>query len=169
MSLPDAEQLYAALLDKLRPSVTRDTGIVGIATGGAWLAERLHRELGVATPLGVLDASFYRDDFSQKGLKRGVKPAQIPFDVEGRHVLVVDDVLYSGRTVGAALRELADLGRPARVELAVLVDRGHHELPIRADHVGAAVETTRAQSVRVLLAETGDADGVVLLEREQTS
>jgi pyrimidine operon attenuation protein/uracil phosphoribosyltransferase len=140
MALPDAEKLCAALLSGLKGRFGPDTGMIGIATGGAWLAERLHRELGFAQPLGVLDVSFYRDDFDQKGLKPQVKPSRVPFDVQGRHVLLVDDVLYTGRTVRAAMNELFDYGRPAKIELAVLCDRGGRELPIAAQYVGASVD-----------------------------
>jgi pyrimidine operon attenuation protein/uracil phosphoribosyltransferase len=135
--LPDAEALCADLVRQLKGRIGGTVGMIGIATGGAWLAERLHRELGLRVPLGVLDASFYRDDFNQKGLKPQVKPSQVPFDVQGRHVLLVDDVLYTGRTVRAAMNELFDYGRPAKIELAVLVDRGERELPIAAQYVGA--------------------------------
>ena len=144
-SLPDAEALYAELLRQLKPRVTPDTCIVGVMTGGAWLAERLHRELGVTQPLGVLDISFYRDDFDQTGLSRNVKPSQIPFDVQGKRLLLVDDVLYTGRTVRAALNELFDYGRPALVELAVLVDRGGRELPVAAQYRGGSVEVAPEQ------------------------
>ena len=140
MNLPDAEKLFEALVAQLRSHVTPETGIAGIVTGGAWLAGRLHRALGVKTPLGVLDPSFYRDDFSKEGLHHQVKPSQIPFEVQGRHVLLVDDVLYTGRTVRGAMNELFDYGRPARIDLAVLVDRGGRELPIAAQYVGAALQ-----------------------------
>ena len=140
MNLPDAERLFEALVAQLRGRVMPDTAIVGIATGGAWLAERLHQALGATTSLGVLDPSFYRDDFSKAGLHHQVKPSQIPFEVEGRGVLLVDDVLFTGRTVRGAMNELFDYGRPARIDLAVLVDRGGRELPIAAQHVGASFE-----------------------------
>lgn len=140
MNLPDAEGLFETLVAQLRAVVTPDTGIVGIVTGGAWLAERLHRALGLKTPLGVLDPSFYRDDFSKAGLHHQVKPSQIPFEVEGRRVLLVDDVLFTGRTLRGAMNELFDYGRPARIDLAVLVDRGGRELPIAAQWVGASFE-----------------------------
>ena len=140
MNLPDAEELFETLVTRLRSRVTPDTGIVGIVTGGAWLAERLHRALGVQTPLGMLDPSFYRDDFSKAGLHHQVKPSRIPFEVEGRRVLLVDDVLYTGRTVRGAMNELFDYGRPARIELAVLVDRGGRELPVEAQCVSARLE-----------------------------
>src|SRR5690606_16183169 len=116
---------------------------------------RLHRELGVAQPLGVLDISFYRDDFDQTGLSRNVKPSHIPFDVQGRRLLLVDDVLYTGRTVRAALNELFDYGRPALVELAVLVDRGGRELPIAAQYRGGTVEVAAEQVLVLDRKETG--------------
>ena len=158
MRLPDAEQLCASLVAELRAVVTPETGIIGIVTGGAWLAERLHRELGVKTPLGTLDVSFYRDDFGKSGLKKQVRPSQIPFEVEGRALLLVDDVLYTGRTIRAAMNELFDYGRPARIDLAVLVDRGGRELPIAAQHCGARLEVPTG---KVLVLERGDpgADG----------
>ena len=135
-TLPEAEQLLAALATRMRPHVTAQTGLIGIVTGGAWLAERLHRELGLSTPLGALDVSFYRDDFDQTGLKKQMRPSRIPFDVQGSHVLLVDDVLYTGRTIRAAMNELFDYGRPASIDLAVLVDRGGRELPIAARYCG---------------------------------
>ena len=145
MNLPDAEKLLDALLAQLRARVTPDTGIVGIVTGGAWLAERLHAALGVQAPLGVLDPSFYRDDFDQAGLHHAVKPSQIPFEVEGRRILLVDDVLFTGRTVRGAMNELFDYGRPALIELAVLADRGGRELPIAAQYIGAALQVPQGK------------------------
>ena len=135
-ALPDAEQLLAALVAQMRAHVTPQTGLVGIVTGGQWLAERLHDELKLEVPHGSLDVSFYRDDFRRKGLKRKVTPSAIPFEVEGRELILVDDVLYTGRTIRAAMNELFDYGRPARIRLATLVDRGGRELPIAAQFVG---------------------------------
>jgi len=140
MSLPDAEALLAALTDQMRPVVTRETALVGIHTGGVWLARRLHVSLGLVPPLGTLDVSFYRDDYKRIGLHADVKPSAIPFDVAGRHIVLVDDVLFTGRTIRAALNELFDYGRPESVRLAALVDRGGRELPICAQFVGATVE-----------------------------
>ena len=160
MDLPDAEQLCTALLEQLRPVVTPDTAIVGIVTGGGWLAERLHRELGLATPMGTLDVSFYRDDFAKAGLKKEVRPSQVPFEVEGRRLLLVDDVLYTGRTIRAAMNELFDYGRPERIDLAVLVDRGGRELPIAAQFCGARIDVPAG---RVLLLER-DARGALALQ-----
>ncbi|WEN40969.1 Bifunctional protein PyrR [Thauera sp. GDN1] len=128
----DAEALCRQLAEQIRPQVTPATALVGIYTGGLWLAERLHRELGIAQPLGAIDVSFYRDDYGSKGLHARPQRTEIPFDVDGAHVILVDDVLYTGRTTRAALNELFDFGRPGVVELAVLVDRGSRELPIGA-------------------------------------
>ena len=128
----DAEALFLTLVEQMRPHVSPATALVGIHTGGVWLAERLHRALGLALPPGSIDVSFYRDDFGSKGLHPQPKRTDIPFDVEGAHVIIVDDVLYTGRTTRAAINELFDFGRPAQVDLAVLVDRGGRELPIAA-------------------------------------
>jgi pyrimidine operon attenuation protein/uracil phosphoribosyltransferase len=154
-TLPDAEALYAELLRQVKPRITPDTCVVGIMTGGAWLAERLHRELGMTQPMGVLDISFYRDDFDQTGLSRNVKPSSIPFDVQGRHLLLVDDVLYTGRTVRAAMNELFDYGRPARIDLAVLVDRGGRELPVAAQFCGGMLAVPAEQVLVLDRKETG--------------
>ena len=128
----DAEALCRQLAEQIRPHVTPATALVGIYTGGLWLAERLHAELGIGQPLGAIDVSFYRDDYGSKGLHASPKKTEIPFNVDGAHVILVDDVLYTGRTTRAALNELFDFGRPGVVELAVLVDRGSRELPVAA-------------------------------------
>jgi pyrimidine operon attenuation protein / uracil phosphoribosyltransferase len=137
--------------------------LVGIRTGGLHLAERLQaliRDIeGTEPPLGAVDISLYRDDVFN-GLPRPViGPTELPFELEGVRIVLVDDVLYTGRTVRAALDALMDYGRPRAVELAVLIDRGLRELPIRADYVGMSVETTPDQSVKVLLGETGQVSG----------
>jgi pyrimidine operon attenuation protein/uracil phosphoribosyltransferase len=137
--LPDAERLYEELVRQLRPVVAPETAMVGIQTGGAWVAERLHRDLALAVPLGTLNISFYRDDYASSGLHANVRPSQIPFDVNGRRILLVDDVLFTGRTVRGAMNELFDYGRPESIGLAVLVDRGGRQLPIAAQFVGATV------------------------------
>jgi pyrimidine operon attenuation protein/uracil phosphoribosyltransferase len=154
VSLPDPEALYARLSQALKTKLPREAAMIGIATGGAWLAERLHRDLQLSEELGVLDISFYRDDFAQKGLHHQVKPSKIPFDVQGRHIVIVDDVLYTGRTVRAAMNELFDYGRPAKIELAVLVDRGGRELPIAAQYSGGEVALDEAQ---ILVLDRNDA------------
>jgi len=153
--LPDAEKLLAALTAQMRPQVTPQTGLIGIVTGGAWLAERLHQALGIAVPVGRLDVSFYRDDFRDKGLKRKVAPSTIPFEVDGRDLILVDDVLFTGRTIRAAMNELFDYGRPASIRLAALVDRGGRELPIAAQFVGTTLEIPAGQSIDLEPAEGG--------------
>lgn len=144
--------------------------LVGIHTRGVPLARRLAREIAAAggpdLPVGALDITLYRDDLTAVGPHPVVKGTDIPVSVDGTDVVLVDDVLYTGRTARAALDELMDFGRPARIALAVLVDRGHRELPIRADYVGKTLTTTRDEIVQVELAEEDGEDRVVLLERE---
>lgn len=146
-TLPDPEQLVRELAETMRGKLTPDAGLVGIFTGGAWVAERLHRLLGLATPLGVLAVTLHRDDFGVIGLHRESRRSQIPFGVDGREVVLVDDVLHTGRTVRAALNELYDFGRPRAVRLAVLADRGGRELPVAADFAGASVEVARDEEL----------------------
>jgi pyrimidine operon attenuation protein/uracil phosphoribosyltransferase len=154
-SLPDANTLIARLADAIAPTLTPDTLIVGIHTGGVWVAERLHALLQCAMPLGMLDISFYRDDFSRIGLHPQVKPSNLPVDIEGRSILLVDDVLYTGRTIRAAMNELFDYGRPASIRLAVLVDRGGHELPIRPDFVGVTLDVPEHQNINLSRLDDG--------------
>lgn len=123
--------------------------MVGIHTGGVWLAERLHARLELKDTLGVLDISFYRDDFTQVGLNPKVKPSQLPTPTEGRHVLLVDDVVMSGRTIRAAMNELFDYGRPASVTLITLLDLQRRELPIQADVVGSALTLGDNQLIKL--------------------
>lgn len=147
--LPDAEQLLARLLDQMRPQVGPETGLIGIYTGGVWIAERLHSALKLNIPCGTLDVSFYRDDYEKIGLHKDVKASALPFDVDGRHLIVVDDVLYTGRTIRAAMNVLFDYGRPASIKLASLVDRGGRELPITPDFLGASVSVALSQSIEL--------------------
>jgi pyrimidine operon attenuation protein / uracil phosphoribosyltransferase len=123
--------------------------MIGIHSGGVWVAERLHALLHLDEPLGKLDISFYRDDFTRIGLNPAVRPSQLPFTVDGRHIILVDDVLYTGRTIRAALNEIFDYGRPDSVTLAVLVDRGGRELPIQADVAGTAMNLTTHEHVKL--------------------
>ena len=139
-SLPDPEKLLQELAARMRPQLAADAALVGIYTGGAWVAERLHALLGVKVPLGLLAVTLHRDDFGRIGLHRESRRSQIPFPVDGREIVLVDDVLHTGRTIRAALNELFDFGRPKAVRLAVLADRGGRELPVGADFVGARVE-----------------------------
>jgi pyrimidine operon attenuation protein/uracil phosphoribosyltransferase len=154
-SLPDANTLIARLADAIAPTLAPDTCIVGIHTGGVWVAERLHALLHCSVPLGMLDISFYRDDFSRIGLHPQVKPSNLPFDLEGRDILLVDDVLHSGRTVRAAMNELFDYGRPASIRLAVLVDRGGRELPIRPDFAAITLEVPAHQNINLSRLDDG--------------
>ena len=127
----------------------QDPAVIGIHRGGAWVATILHELLVIDEPMGALDITFYRDDFTRIGLQPDVRPSNIPFDVENRHIILVDDVLYTGRTVKAALHEIYDYGRPASVTLVCLVDRGGRELPIQADIVGQVMTVTEDQLVKV--------------------
>lgn len=124
--------------------------IIGIRTGGVLIAEHLHRLLAIEEPLGTLDIAFYRDDFSQIGLNPEVKPSQIPFDVDDRNIVLVDDVIHSGRTIRAALNEIFDYGRPARVILAALVDRDGRHLPIQPDVIGLEVTLTGKEQIKLV-------------------
>ncbi|MEP7303691.1 MAG: bifunctional pyr operon transcriptional regulator/uracil phosphoribosyltransferase PyrR [Caldimonas sp.] len=126
----DAEALYQGLLAAVRPLLEPDSLLVGIWRGGAWLAERLQRDCGLAGEPGVISSALHRDDFSRRGLSAGVDPTRLPVAIEGRRIVLIDDVLYTGRTIRAAINELYDFGRPASVALVVLVDRGGRELPI---------------------------------------
>lgn len=154
MELPRTRDILGKLAESIRSNLTEDTVLVGIHTGGAWLAEELHRMLGLSTPLGMLDISFYRDDFEQIGLHPEVKPSDIPFDVDGADILLVDDVLYTGRTVRAAINELFDYGRPSRIRLAVLVDRGGRELPIEPTFSGIHLDLDK--QIDLLRNESGE-------------
>ena len=128
--LPDAEALLKQLAASLQPLITEKTALVGIHSGGAWLMERLLPMLGKNLAHGILDISFYRDDYSQRGLHSETIPSHISFDVTDCHIILIDDVFYTGRTIRAAMNELFDYGRPASITLAVLVNRGGRELPI---------------------------------------
>jgi pyrimidine operon attenuation protein/uracil phosphoribosyltransferase len=154
-SLPEVDLLIGRLTDAIAPTLTPDTVIVGIHTGGVWVAERLHAALRCPQPLGVLDISFYRDDFSRIGLHPQVKPSSLPFDLEDRAIILVDDVLHTGRTVRAAMNELFDYGRPASIRLAVLVDRGGHELPIRPDFAGLTITVPDHQNINLSRLDDG--------------
>lgn len=132
----EVQTLLSRMAAALAPYRARHPLMVGIHTGGVWIAERLHRMLGVEEPLGTLDISFYRDDFTQVGMHPQVKASDLPVNVDARHIILVDDVLHTGRTVRAALNEIFDYGRPSSVMLAVLVERDGRELPIQADVVG---------------------------------
>lgn len=126
-----------------------EVGLVGIHTGGAWVAEALHQSLETEIPLGTLDIAFYRDDFSQAGMNPQVRPSNLPFDVDDRVIVLVDDVLHTGRTVRAALNEIFDYGRPAAVLLVALVDRGGRELPFAADVAGTRLSLPSHRRIKL--------------------
>lgn len=159
MTLPDPEQLLDHLYAQLKPRVQDNTALVGIYTGGVWLMEklllRLQNDLGRDVAYGKLDAAMYRDDYAQRGLKTKSLPALIPFDVNGRHIILVDDIFYTGRTTRAVMNELFDYGRPASIALAVLINRGGAQLPIRPDMVGADLPLAAHQSYEITINTQG--------------
>ena len=132
-ALPDAEAQCAELAALIRPTLQATTSLVGIHSGGAWIAQRIQTLLGLSGEIGLIDVSFYRDDFGQRGLPPQVQPTHLPFPVEDRTLILVDDVLFTGRTTRAAINELFDYGRPQHIQLAVLADRGGRELPVHPD------------------------------------
>ena len=153
----DAEALYARLEERVVAALANEDkpAVVGIYSGGAWLAERLAAKLNLAERLGFIDVSFYRDDYAEKGLPASVKPTQIPFEVDGATILLVDDVLYTGRTTRAAINELFDYGRPAKILLASLIDRGGRQLPIAADFVADTISLAAGESLTLQRDEDG--------------
>ena len=154
-AMPDAEAQCAQLAELIRAQLQADTLLVGIHSGGVWIARRLRELLDLSGEIGLIDVSFYRDDFGQKGLHPQVKRTSIPFNVEGRRLILVDDVLYTGRTTRAAINELFDYGRPASIKLGVLADRGGRELPIAAEFCTWQVELSPTEE----LVLEPDADG----------
>lgn len=150
----DAEALYKDLLRGVRGLCRAQTRLVGVTSGGAWLAERLQRDLDLPGEPGQVSSVMHRDDFAQRGLAAGGQ-THLPFEVEGADILLLDDVLYTGRTIRAVLNELFDYGRPSRVQLAVLVDRGGRELPVQADHAAARVSLPARQSLALARDEAG--------------
>lgn len=142
-------QMAAALTSHLNKRHISEPRFIGIRTGGVWVAQALLKALGRDDALGILDVSFYRDDFTQNGLHPQVQPSELPFEVEGQHLVLIDDVLMSGRTIRAALNELFDYGRPASVTLISLLDLDARELPIRPDVVGATLSLAADQRVKL--------------------
>ena len=153
MSLPNPADLIRQMAVDLRAHLARrainEPRYIGIRTGGVWVAQALQEAMGDTSPMGTLDVSFYRDDFSQNGLHPQVRPSELPFEVEGQHLVLVDDVLMSGRTVRAALNELFDYGRPASVTLVCLLDLNARELPIRPDVVGETLSLAPNERVKL--------------------
>lgn len=154
MALPNPAELLPRMAAELQQLLAsrgiEQTHFIGIRTGGVWVAEALLAELGLDQPLGTLDVSFYRDDFTRSGLHPQVRPSELPFDIEDQHLVLIDDVLMSGRTIRAALNELFDYGRPASVILVSLLDLNARELPIHADVLGATLALAANERVKLL-------------------
>ncbi len=157
MTLPSPEQLIESLAEQIAPHIRPDCALVGIHTGGVWMMDALAERLKLDIPRAVLDIAFYRDDFSRIGLHPETKPSHIPFDVEDRRILLLDDVLFTGRTIRAAMNLLFDYGRPAAIRLAVLVDRGGRELPICADYAGIKLDLAPDEHISL---EKNEAEGL---------
>jgi pyrimidine operon attenuation protein / uracil phosphoribosyltransferase len=155
MNLPNPEILLETLSKRIKSIIQENTAIVGIHSGGAWLVERLLPTIGGDVAHGILDVSFYRDDFNERGLHSETKPSHIPFDVQDKHIVLIDDVFYTGRTIRAAMNELFDYGRPASITLAVLVNRGGRELPITPQISAFDTELTDSQNLQLLRHENG--------------
>ena len=150
----DAEALYTDLLSGVRGLLQPDTVLVGIWSGGAWLAERLQKDLKLPGEIGVISSALHRDDFSSRGLS-SADPTKLPFEIENRPIVLIDDVLYTGRTTRAVINELFDFGRPASVTLAVLVDRGGRELPIHPAYSAARITLPKEHKLRLARDEAG--------------
>lgn len=155
MSLPTVEALIDKLTQALKPYFSSSQPpseqpiIVGIETGGYWIAKAIHQALAPDTELGHLNISFYRDDFSKNGLHPTVKPSSLPTNIDDRTIILIDDVLYSGRTIRAAMNEIFDYGRPRRILLAILIDRGEREIPIQADIVADTIELKAGEHIKL--------------------
>ncbi len=151
MSLPSVESLIEKLAQALTPYFTSQSQpvIVGIETGGAWIAERLQKRIAPEAEFGRLNISFYRDDFTRTGLHPTVRPSSLPTNIDDRTIILVDDVLQSGRTVRAAMNELFDYGRPRRILLAILIDRGEREIPVQADVVGDTIKLDSGSHIKL--------------------
>ena len=168
--LIDVDEYINGMLTEIQTEISaKDLSellMIGIHTGGVWIAEKLQKNLNLQKPLGKLNIAFYRDDFSRIGTHPQVTPSKLPFEIEDKHLLLVDDVLHTGRTIRAALNEIFDYGRPASVRLAVLIDRGEHELPIQADFIGKRLTLKPGEHVKLSAAENSSEDnsGVLTLE-----
>ncbi len=172
-NIPNIEEIYRELLTDIRtqldsaPEAIANTRLLGIHTGGAWLAARLHADLKIPNVPGYLSSAFHRDDFSERGLPKEMKTTDIPFDIDGVHIILVDDILFTGRTIRAALNEIFDYGRPASVELAVLLDRGGRQLPIEPSYCGAYVALTDQQQFVLSKSGEGSAMAFTLVVEER--
>ncbi|TDJ63679.1 MAG: bifunctional pyr operon transcriptional regulator/uracil phosphoribosyltransferase PyrR [Proteobacteria bacterium] len=162
----DIAQALSRMAEKLRPLLARDPVMIGIHTGGVWVARRLHELLNLQEPLGTLDISFYRDDFTRIGIHPEVKASELPVNIDERHVILCDDVLHTGRTIRAAFNEIFDYGRPASVTLAVLIDRNGRELPIQADVIGHPIDLRKGEHIK-LISDSPDGVGRLTLEIQE--
>lgn len=158
--IPDAETLISKLAEKLQPLLQKNTALVGIQSGGVWVMQRLMASLDQAMAAhaiehGTLDVSFYRDDYAKRGLKPENQPSQIPFDVENKHIILIDDVFYTGRTTRAAMNELFDYGRPASITLIALVNRGGRELPISPQITALDLSLAATQNLQLVQLANG--------------
>ena len=165
MTLPNPETLLAKITEEIKAQLQPNTALVGIHSGGVWLMQRILKSIKQDLPFGALDAALYRDDYAQRGLKAEPKPSNIAFDVTDKHLILIDDIFYTGRTTRAAMNELFDYGRPASITLAVLINRGGAELPISPNIVGADVDLKPNQDLQL----TQDADGKLLLSLQKAN
>jgi pyrimidine operon attenuation protein/uracil phosphoribosyltransferase len=143
------EQLETAIRQQIEHRQLHNPLLIGIHSGGAWIAEQIHQRLGIQEPLGLLDITFYRDDFSQIGMHPKVKTSQLPTHLEGRDIILIDDVFYTGRTIRAALNEIFDYGRPNQVLLAVLIERNGRQIPLQPDCVGGEINLPAGQRIKL--------------------
>lgn len=151
------DSLSSELRNLLKNRKIDEAVMIGIHSGGLWVAEELHKNLNIKQPLGALNITFYRDDFTRIGMHPQVQPSNLPFNVDDQHIILVDDVLHTGRTIRAALNEIFDYGRPASVILAVLVERGCHELPISADVAALQIDLEKSQHIKLIRDESTSA------------
>lgn len=165
MQLPDPEVLLDEVTTKIVDLIQPDTAIIGIHRGGVWIMEHVLTLTQQVVPFGTLDAALYRDDFAQRGLKETLQPTNIPFNVKDKHIILIDDIFYTGRTTRAAINELFDYGRPASITLAVLINRGGAQLPIQPQIVGANIQLEPNQ--RFKLSRTSQGKLTLTLEKEQ--
>ncbi len=163
MKLPNPESLLSDVTAQIKSQTNADTALVGIHSGGVWVMNHVLQHLDHGIPHGTLDAALYRDDFSQRGLKSTVKPPNIPFNLNGKHIILIDDIFYTGRTTRAAMNELFDFGRPASIKLAVLINRGGAQLPIAPNIFGVEIQLTANQAFKL----SQDTHGKLHLELEK--
>jgi pyrimidine operon attenuation protein / uracil phosphoribosyltransferase len=165
MQLPNPENLLADITAKIAAKINPNSALVGIHSGGVWLMQRVLQTLDSEIPFGTLDAALYRDDYAARGLKADLKPSDIVFDVTDKHIILIDDIFYTGRTTRAAMNELFDYGRPASITLAVLINRGGAQLPIAPNITGAEILLQAHQNLQL----SQDTKGKLHLEIEQNN